>query len=181
MRTKLMRTSLLTPILRALLSVATGSAFGQAPNPKLFYSISAMHSTKCLDVEGGAIGNGAAVNQWDCHGGKNQQWLFTPVGDGFYEITARHSGRALTVYGGIYSTDNGVVVQQWDYNRLFNQLWSVNPLGDGYYEIKARHSGRSLDIRGAWLHNGAPAQQYFVTGSPAPNQKWKLTPLVACP
>jgi glucosylceramidase len=179
MRTRLMRASLLTPILLALLFVAAGSASGQQPNPNLFYSISAMHSSKCLDVEGAALGNGAAVNQWDCHGGQNQQWLFTPVGDGFYKITARHSGKALTVYGGIYSTNDGIVVQQFEYNGLYNQMWSVNDLGGGYYEIKARHSGRSLDVRWAWLHNGAPVQQYwFANGA---NQKWKLTPLVACP
>jgi hypothetical protein len=176
-----MRTSLLTPILLTLLFAAAGSAFGQEPNPNLLYSISAMHSGKCLDVEGGAFGNGVAVNQWDCHGGTNQQWLFTPVGDGFYEITAKHSGKALTVYGGIYSTNDGVVVQQWDYNGLFNQMWSVKPLGDGYYEIKARHSGRDLDIRRDWFHNGAPARQDWPNNPPAPNQRWKLTPLVACP
>ena len=178
MRTRLMRTSPLTPVLLALLFGAAGSASGRQPNPNLLYSISAMHSSKCLDVEGGALGNGVPVSQYDCHGGNNQQWLFTPVNDGFYRITARHSGKALTVYGGIYSTNDGIVVQQFEYNGLYNQMWSVDPVGDGYYRITARHSGRSLDIRGALLNNGAPAQQYwFANGA---NQKWRLTPLVAC-
>jgi glucosylceramidase len=90
------------------------------------YSISAMHSSKCLDVEGAALGNGVPVNQYDCHGGTNQQWLFTPVGDGYYKITARHSGRSLDVRWAWLN--NGAPVQQYWFANGANQKWKLTPL-----------------------------------------------------
>jgi hypothetical protein len=177
MRTTLMRASLLTPILLALLFVAAGSAFGQAPDPNLFYQISARHSGKCLDVYGGpgAVGNGALIVQWDCYNVTNQQWTFVPVGAGLYKIIARHSGKALDVFGGVFSAANGVIVEQYDYNGSANQMWYVSDLGNGYYSIIARHSNKGLDVRGAATGNGAQVQQYdFLSGH---NQQWRLTPL----
>lgn len=175
MRTRLMRTSLLTPILLALLFVAAGSAFGQAPDPNRFYQITARHSGKCLDVAGGngAIGNGVPVVQFTCHGGYNQQWKFTPVGAGYYKITARHSLKALEVFGGVFATGNGLVVGQWDYVGNTNQMWYVGDLGSGIYQLITRHSNKSLDIRGASPENGATVQQYdYGSGN---NQLWMLT------
>lgn len=167
-----MRTNLLAPIF--LLLVSAGSAFGDAPNPNIFYQIKARHSGKCLDVAGWSAANGAPVIQWDCHGGENQQWTFTPVGAGYYKIVARHSGKALDVFGGIFSGANGVIVDQWDYNGSINQMWYVGDLGNGLYSIIARHSNKSLDIKGASTGNGAEAHQYdYVSGA---NQQWRLIP-----
>lgn len=179
MRTRLMSVSLLTLILLALLFVDARSAFGQTINPQALYRIMAKHSGKCLDVTGGNIGNGARVLQWDCHGRENQQWTFTPVGDGYYKIIAKHSGRGLDVFGGIFSTGNGVIVEQWDYNGRANQMWRVDYIGDGYYTIIARHSGKSLDIFGASTDNGAQAHQWDYVGGD--NQKWRLTELPGRP
>jgi len=35
-----------------------------------------LNSNKCLDVRDVSQSDGAAIQQWDCHGGGNQQWLF---------------------------------------------------------------------------------------------------------
>ena len=182
MRTRLMRTSLLTPLLLALLFVAAGRAFGQRPTPGTLYQIIAKHSGKCLAVDGGpdAVGNGARVVQQDCNNEQNQLWLFDSVdGGNTYRITAKHSGKVLDVFGGVFSTGNGVIVEQWGYNGAGNQMWIVSDIGDGYYKILARHSGKSLDIFGASTDNGAQAHQWdFVGGD---NQKWRLTPLPVRP
>ncbi len=186
MRTRLMRTSLLTPILLALLFVAAGSAFGRQPDPNVFYEIRARHSDKCLDVSGGpsSLLNGAPVIQWDCNGADNQQWKFTPVvtpiaNTIYYKIVARHSGKVMDVFGGIFSISDHSDVQQRDFNGLDNQLWYVGDLGNGYYQIMAKHSQRGLDVRGALTRNGAQVQQYsFLWGL---NQQWSLTPPRRCP
>jgi arabinan endo-1,5-alpha-L-arabinosidase len=34
-----------------------------------------VHSGQCLEVYGASTANGAAMNQWPCNGGANQQWL----------------------------------------------------------------------------------------------------------
>jgi hypothetical protein len=180
MRTRLMRTSLWTPILLALLCAA-GNAFGEELDAGALYQITAKHSGKCLDVSGGpgALGNGALVIQWDCNGATNQQWIFTSIGGGYYKILAKHSGKGLDVFGGVFSAANGVIVEQWDYNGSANQMWRVDPLGNGYYSIIARHSGKALGIRGSATDNNAQAEQSdFIPG--AANQMWKLTLIPPC-
>jgi len=173
-----MRTSVLRPILLALLFALAGNAFGQIDTGPL-YRITAKHSGKCLDVAGGpgATGNGVRVVQWDCNGAENQTWAFTPVGDDYYRIQAKHSGRALDVSGGIVSLGNGAVVNQWDYHGGSNQMWRLTRVEEGFYEIRARHSGKSLDINGGpgAMANGAQAQQWDYVGGD--NQKFRLTAL----
>jgi hypothetical protein len=178
MRTRLMRTSLLTPILLALLFVAAGSAFGQI-NPDAVYQIRARHSRMCLDVSGGSLSNRAQVIQWDCHGGDNQKWTFTPVGGGYYHINAKHSGKSLDVFGGIGAQGDNVMVDQWDYVGADNQLWRLDHVGEFYY-IVAKHSGLRLGIRGVWIYtNGAPARQS--SNFDISSQQWQLIALTPCP
>jgi hypothetical protein len=177
---RLMRASLLTPALLALLFVAAGKAFGQEIDPSIFYQIKAQHSAKCLDVSGGtdATGNGVQVLQWVCHDGDNQKWQLVPIGNDFYKILAKHSGKALDVFGGVISTGDGVTVQQREYNSLANQLWKLSRDNrTGLYTIIAQHSGKVLEIGGGpdATRDGAPAQQWADVR--ATNQRWILTPL----
>src|SRR3954453_6179760 len=82
------------------------------------YMLRAAHSSKCLDVTGGpaATGSGVAVQQFGCLGADqtNQQWYFTPAGDGAtYFVKAGNSGKCLDVTGGVDATANGVRIQQF--------------------------------------------------------------------
>jgi len=180
MRTRLIDRNLLTPILLVLLFVTAGSASGQIREGGL-YQITARHSGKCLEVDGGvtAFKNGALVVQRECNNLPNQRWIFNSVdGGNVYRITASHSHKVLDVFGGIFSGADQVIVEQWDWNRSQNQMWKVNPLPNGYFSIVAMHSGKALDIRGAVIDDGAQAQQYtFGYGA---NQEWMLTEVPAC-
>jgi hypothetical protein len=183
MRTSLIRTSLFTPILLALLFATAGNALGQF-DPSALYQITARHSGKCLDVSGGAaaVNNGVRVIQWDCNGGDNQKWMISSTRDGYYKILAKHSGRALDVFGGVFSVANGVVVEQWDYHDGPNQMWQLVAVGEGYYKIVPRHNLRScLDIDGGpgARANGAGAQQWEYWGGD--NQKFRFTSLSTGP
>jgi len=96
-----------------------------------YYKISARHSGKVLDVEGGPTStlNGAGVSQYDYLGGTNQQWRLVSTGDGYFNIVARHSDKCLDVIGGPSATNNGVKLQQWDYlgnSVLAAELWDPN-------------------------------------------------------
>jgi Ricin-type beta-trefoil lectin domain-like len=42
----------------------------------------------CLDVANNNTGNDAAIDQWTCNGGTNQQWGVLPVSNGDYEIAS---------------------------------------------------------------------------------------------
>ncbi|ARE73305.1 hypothetical protein B6R96_04630 [Streptomyces sp. Sge12] len=61
------------------------------------YFIRAVHSGKCLDVEGGtgATGDGVNVFQWSCLGSgqTNQQWAFQSI-NGLRPIGILRSGRS---------------------------------------------------------------------------------------
>jgi hypothetical protein len=178
MRTRLMRTSLLTPILLAMLFVTAGSAFGQI-NTNVVYEIRARHTGMCLDVSGGSLENITPVIQWPCHGRDNQKWTFTHVGGGYYHIHAQHSGKSLDVFGGIISQGDDVMVNQWEYIGADNQLWELRRVGD-FYKIVAKHSGKLLSIRGTRINeNGAPARQ--AQDFSLPSQQWSLIALTPCP
>ncbi|NJL96015.1 MAG: RICIN domain-containing protein, partial [Anaerolineae bacterium] len=77
---------------------------------------------------------------------------FEATADGYYIITAKHSGKALDVNEG--STADGKTIIQWDIHRAANQQFKLEPAGDGYYFIVARHSGKVWDVNG-----NSPSQQ----------------------
>ena len=136
----------------------------------------AKHSKKSLDVSGGSTASGAALIQWDFHGGGNQQFRPDHVGGGYYRLVALHSGKVLDVSGA--STANGAAVIQWDWHGGDNQLFRIEPLGDGHVRIVAKHSGRVLDVSGLSTASGAGIIQWDWWGGD--NQRWLLTvPIVA--
>ncbi len=142
----------------------TPAHLGWGPVP-----VVARHSGRVADVEGGSMGNGARIHQWDWHGGENQQFRPDPVGGGWYRIVALSSGKVLDVHGA--STGNGAAVIQWDWHGGANQQFRPEPLGDGSYRIVARHSGRVLDVHGASTGNGAGIIQWDWHGGA--NQRWR--------
>jgi endoglucanase len=66
-----------------------------------------------------------AVQQWTCGSGTNQQWSLLPLGTGYYELSAQHSGKALDVVGN--GTADGVNIDQWTWNSGNNQQWQIIP------------------------------------------------------
>src|SRR5690606_25787093 len=78
--------------------------------------------------------------------------------DTWYEIVARHSGKAVEVSGG--STADGAMVQQWTRHGGANQQFRFVASGGGYYRILARHSGKVLDVFGWNPANGAEIRQW---------------------
>ena len=84
-----------------------------------FYRLVRLNSGKVLDVTSASTANGAAVIQWDWHGGDNQLFRIVPLGDGVCPIVAKHSGRVLDVTGA--AAGNGARIIQWDWHGGDNQ------------------------------------------------------------
>jgi len=135
-----------------------------------YYEIVSRNSGKCLDVFGASLDDAAAVIQWTCTGGPNQQWRLEPVAGGAYRLVARHSGKALDIYGALVEDLTPAI--QFQSNGGDNQLWTLAPASDGYVSIVARHSGKPLDVAGASVDDGAPVIQYTAHGGA--NQQWLL-------
>src|SRR6185295_2727344 len=72
----------------------------------------AQHSARCMDVFGAQTGNDVNLIQWNCHGGTNQSFTFTPVAGttDTYTITTFTAGKCADV-AGASTADNARVVQ----------------------------------------------------------------------
>jgi hypothetical protein len=53
----------------------------------------ARHSGKCLDVPGGQAIDGGRIQQWPCHSGVNQRWLYAEPGPYRYTLVAGAIGK----------------------------------------------------------------------------------------
>jgi len=150
------------------------AVFGLIDESRRPVQIVARHSGKCLDVRGISVERGAAVQQWGCWNGPNQQWQLMPAGDGSFFVTSVNSGMVLDVYGAF--TNNGDKIQQWSFLNGANQKWRLQAVSGNYYELVAGHSGKCLDVTGGTVavQNGVAVQQWTCLGGT--NQQWQLVP-----
>lgn len=118
-------------------------------------------STRCLDITGTATADGAQAVIWDCHGGTNQQFTRTTVGE------LRVLGdRCLDVNAN--GTADGTKIQAWRCNGSAAQRFTVNPNGT----VVATTSGKCLDVRSNGTANGTVVQLYRCNGTAA--QRWTV-------
>ncbi|MBX6355869.1 MAG: RICIN domain-containing protein, partial [Micromonosporaceae bacterium] len=152
---------------QVLIDTATGVIQGVGGGSSSI-NLVARHSGKCADVSDESTADRAAIIQWRCTGGANQQWQVFDVGGGYVQLRARHSGKCLDVSSG--STADGARLLQWPCGSGANQQWRFQDAGGGYWQLVARHSGKCLDVTGASTADGATLQQWSCTGGT--NQQW---------
>jgi hypothetical protein len=63
------------------------------------------------------------ISQWDCVNQDNVKWSLVSVGNGYYFIKAKHSGKCAQVNGA--SQSNGAVISQWDCVDQNNVKWRL--------------------------------------------------------
>jgi hypothetical protein len=134
-----------------------------------YYAIAAKNSTMGLDVPGTSMDDGAIVGQSDYTGEDNQQWQFRPVGEGCFEIVARHSDKLLGNAG-------GNVVQQ-SRSGEDSQKWRFEPIEEGaFYKITNKGNDKCLSFEGPITGTGISLvlSEYAAKD----NQKWVLHPKV---
>lgn len=98
---------------------------------------------------------------------------FAQIGNGTYNILARHSGKGLDIPG--YSTTANTQLHQWEVigDGGPNQQWVVTLEPDGFYQLKSVHSGQVVDIRNAATSDGTSVVQNPDTN--ADSQRWQIT------
>lgn len=118
-----------------------------------------------LDVAGWGTGNGANVQLWSGHGGANQRWRATHVGDGVYRFAPLHApGLRLDGAG----SGN---VHLWTAHDGANQRWRVLDVGGGLHELAPLHApGQRLDAAGA----GNGANVHLSTAHGGADQRWRI-------
>lgn len=113
-----------------------------------YATMTSRSSSKCVDVSGSSTSNNANVQQWDCHGGDNQEFELENAGSGYYYIKARHSGKCLRAV-------NGNVVQYDCNTGWWTEMFERIDAGSGYYILKNRNTGTCLRVENSSGSNGA--------------------------
>lgn len=124
----------------------------------------AVAANKCLDVPGQSTQPGTQMQIWDCWGGPNQQWTYTPAG----QLTVYSGGSLRCLDAEENGTTNGTAVIIWTCHGGANQQWHLN--GDG--SITSALSGLCLDVFGAGTANGTEVILWTCHGGS--NQQWVL-------
>jgi hypothetical protein len=136
------------------------------------HSLTARHSSKCLDVSGFSQADGGNVFQWRCMGGLNQTWKLYFTGGGYAMLVAKHSGKCLDVANG--SPQSGANVIQWGCNGSNSQLWHWIYIrtvsGIPYYILENRQTSKCLDVAGFSQADGGNVFQWDCTATD--NQLW---------
>ena len=139
-----------------------------------YYISTALDNNKVLDIDDGQISNNKANAQlWSWEKGNNQIFTVRHIGDGYYNIICKKSGKCLEVEGG--SKEAGSNVQQYDGNWTDAQQWVIKESGDGYFYVVSKCSGLYLDLDNYNTANGTNIKVY--TGNSSDAQKWRFNQL----
>ncbi|WEH20090.1 alpha-L-fucosidase [Streptomyces sp. VNUA24] len=87
-----------------------------------------------------------------------------------YRITARHSGKTLTIAGAA----NGSPLTQTTWDKERTQKWTLIPTGDGYFKIRNAATRTLLETAGLSRADGGPTDIW--TDADVPQQHWAVTP-----
>ncbi len=167
---------LLLVLLVFLVSVVGITTVLAAPVPGTYYTVKAVHSGKCMDVQAPNTADGSKIGQWTCNGNPWQNWSLVDKGGGYYNVVSQNSGKCLDVNGA--STANSAQIIQWACGSGTNQQWQLVATGSDY-QLKARHSGKCADVTSSSTADGALVKQY--TCGSGNNQKWTFTAVGAIP
>jgi len=147
----------------------TGQAMPLGPPPAPSGTIQSLASGKCLDLPGGQSSDGTLPIQYDCHGGKNQQWAIESAGDAGYRIVSRMSGKCIGTASA--SAAAGDRILQSPCGKATAQLWTIEKASDGSV-LRNVASRLCLDMPGASLANGAKPIVWRCNGGT--NQTWRF-------
>ena len=86
-----------------------------------------------FDIDSGSENNGARVQVWENQNKSQQRFIITYIGNGFYKIQSKKSGKVLDVPGA--SMIECTKVQQYENNDTSAQKWIIKEIDNGYYSF----------------------------------------------
>ena len=137
-----------------------------------YYIKTVLNEQKVLEVANSSKADSAKIqlNDKDKNGKDNQKFEIINVGNGYYTIKLKHSGKVMDVRGG--GKTKGTKIIQYKATGKDNQLWEFEYAGNGMYYIKSKSNGLYLDVNNSKAVNGAQLQVWTENKSKA--QKYKL-------
>ena len=112
---------------------------------------SAINPRFVLDVYGALQDNGTNVQLYEYTADPQKRFKIKYLGDGYYNIIAEHSNKALDVKDA--SKYKGANVWQWEQNGTDAQKWVIKEAGNGYYNIISKCNGLYIDVLNANASN----------------------------
>jgi pectin methylesterase-like acyl-CoA thioesterase len=167
-------TAIIVPVVAGagVLVSALPAQAATAPVAGSTYQLAVTKSGQCLDVAGGATGNGSVLQQWGCSGGAAwQQFTVVSAGSGQFTLVNVKSAKCVDVPAA--SAASGVQINQWTCSGNANQRWTFAASGSGTYQVKSVSSGLCLSDKGASTASGSAIIQEGCTANS--NKQWAFT------
>ncbi|MBV8371252.1 MAG: RICIN domain-containing protein [Candidatus Eremiobacteraeota bacterium] len=155
--------------------VPAGSCNGFPVLTNTPYTLVNQQSSLALDDTNASTANGTRMQQWNCDGYGQQNWVLTPVNNGGYSIVNQLSGKALDNGS---SVSNGAPIVQQSATGGQQQSWFLIPGPAGSFIVVNQLSGKAVDVPSASLANGTALQQWDRDGFP--QQNWTFVPAGSC-
>lgn len=118
--------------------------------------MSIIDTKKFLDIEGGSTSEGAKLQIWDSAKVPQQKFTLKYVGDGFYKIISKKSGKVLTVQD-TENIQSSQVIQAED-KDLDTQKWILQKSSESVYHIISKLQNLYLSFQTENLSNGQELQ-----------------------
>jgi len=148
--------------------VSVSPSYAATIDTGAYYVLTSRHSGKAVDLFEWATHDGAPIVQWARNDLAVQQWQFVPVGNGYYQVRSRHSGKVLQVA----NAQDGAELTQQVAGSDTRQHFGVVDSDSGFVRLINRHSGKALDVWEWSTADGGRISQY--TDTNGWNQQWQL-------
>jgi hypothetical protein len=123
-----------------------------------------------LDVANASTENGGNIQQWKSNNCLCQVWNFVSLGNGYFRIVNKNSGKVVSIKNG--QDANEANIHQWDYLGSYDdQKWRLVLNGDGSVQLRSKLIGnRNMDVWGFSTADGGNVQLFDATNTY--NQQW---------
>ena len=139
-----------------------------------YMASSALKNNFVLDVAGGSMSAGAAIQLYSSNVTDAQRFKIQKTGDGYYTIQNSKSDLYLTLYTTWADLKDGQQVTQRSYTGGMSQKWCMEQNGDGTYTVvSAMDSDMALDVANGKAFNCAVVQVWDANGTAA--QRWSFS------
>jgi hypothetical protein len=120
-------------------------------------------SGSCVDVNGGSKQIGLGIDQWQCTGTSNQNFIFSPTIDGYYTIQALINNLCLDAGSGSVTTALQIVQNTCAGSN--SQKWKVVPNSNGSYVVTTANGLGCFDVYAGRKADGTSVTTYACHGS----------------
>ncbi|GGL10123.1 RICIN domain-containing protein [Mangrovihabitans endophyticus] len=150
------------------IAATSTTAHAATVNTNAWYVFINHNSGKAMDLWEWSTADGGQIRQYTRTDAANQQFQFIDVGNGYYQLRNRHSGKVIAVPNAV----DGAQVIQTTPTTDTKQHFTLKDSTGGYVRFLNRHSGKALDL---WEWNttdgGIVSQYQDLDGA---NQQWQM-------